>query len=176
MLIFVVRHAKAEERLSTRWPDDSLRPLTSSGAKKFARLASRVERLFDPPALLLSSGYVRAWETARILTDEGGWPDAVRCPQLECDSPDDVRGICEIIAQCTEPSLGLVGHEPMLSDLVNELIGSEGPGVVMAKGAIAILELPAVGEGCVGVKSASSRASLVALLDPKWIGGKRTNR
>jgi hypothetical protein len=39
----------------------------------------------EPPAAVLASGWVRAWDTAAILCNETGWPDPIRCRALETE-------------------------------------------------------------------------------------------
>ncbi len=166
MQLFVVRHAKAAERNSQTIPDDSLRPLTASGAKKFSRLAKRVSKLFDAPQLVLASGYVRAWETARLLESAAGWPAPTRCADLECDASDSVNAITAALAERTESSVAIVGHEPFLSEFVAHLISADPASIVMEKGAVAVLEVDGPLRG----------ASLFALISPSWIASKKSKR
>ena len=39
MDVYLIRHAIAELRDATRWPDDSLRPLSDEGSERFRRAA-----------------------------------------------------------------------------------------------------------------------------------------
>ena len=78
MRLIVIRHAKAKDRDPNAWPDDTMRPLTKGGRRDFARLAARLPSWLEPPSAVLSSGWVRAWDTAAILANETGWPEAVR--------------------------------------------------------------------------------------------------
>lgn len=137
-----MRHAKAFDRDSARFPDDRRRPLTREGRKEFRSLARRVGRSVDAPEAVLSSSWTRAWDTAVALEDEAGWPAPERCAALESDEPGAVAAIArEISARATLGSLALVGHEPVLSALVAWLLGSDHPIVRMRKGAVAALEL-----------------------------------
>ena len=142
MRLYVVRHAKAFDRDSARFPDDRLRPLTREGRKEFHSLARRVGRSADAPQAVLSSSWIRAWDTAVALEDECGWPAPERCEALESDESGAVASLArEIAARARLESLALVGHEPVLSALVAWLLGSDQPIVRMRKGAIAALEL-----------------------------------
>jgi len=176
MLLFVIRHAKAADRSTQEWPDDSQRPLTKDGRRKFKPLARRVGDVYDHPARVLSSGFVRAWQTARLLESAAGWPEPTRCEQLECDYFGGVASVCELLAQCEDASIALVGHEPMLSELVSELIGTELPSIVMKKGAIAVLEIAMTLHAAGERNSLFGTASLVALLDPQSVGGRSKKR
>lgn len=176
MLLFVIRHAKASERDSQVWSDDSLRPLTKGGIRKFERLAERIREIHEPPQIVLSSSFARAWSTARILSKVARWPDPIRCQSLECDHEDGVVETRKFLAMRNEESIAIVGHEPMLSDFVAELLGSAGPAIVMNKGAVAILEVDDPKQLAAGESFPGSAASLVALIDPSWVDQGRTKR
>jgi phosphohistidine phosphatase SixA len=75
-----------------------------------------------------------------------------------------------------EESVAIVGHEPMLSEFVGELLGSAGPAIVMTKGAVAILEVDDPKQLAAGESFPGSAASLVALIDPSWVDQGRTKR
>ncbi len=166
MKLFVVRHAKAEERNAQRCPDDSLRALTKGGIEKFRRLAKRVGRIVQAPEVVLSSGYVRAWETARILEEAAGWPAPTRLAALECDARDALDAVASALVERSESSLAIVGHEPFLSELIAHLIGGDPASIVMDKGAVAILELD----------HSLTGGSLCALVTPSWTGARRSKR
>ncbi len=176
MLLFVIRHAKAAERDSHLWPDDSMRPLTKGGIRKFERLAEQIREIHEPPQLVLASKFARAWSTARILGKVARWPDPIRCHSLECDHDDGVEETRAFLAMRTEDSIAIVGHEPMLSDFVGELLGSAGPAIVMNKGAVAILEVNDPKHLSAGESFPGSAASLVALVDPSWVAQGRKKR
>ncbi len=169
MILFVVRHAKAFERDSREWPDDSLRPLTKGGIRKFEALALRVRELYDPPELVYASGFARAWETAEILRREAQWAKPIRCSALECDHDRGVEMTRVLLSLRTEKTIAIVGHEPMLSDLVGDLLGSAGPAILMSKGAIAVLELSDWTLMASGNSHPGASATLLALVDPKWV-------
>ena len=69
----------------------------------------------------------------------------------------------------TEKTIAIVGHEPMLSDLVGDLLGSAGPAILMSKGAIAVLELSDWTLMASGNSHPGASATLLALVDPKWV-------
>ena len=129
MELFVIRHARAEDRDAERWPDDALRPLTREGARSFERLARRIGRWRPDVDLVLASGWTRAWDTARILRAHAGWPKPARTKLLESDDPSAVAGI-----------VALVRHEPALGLLVSELCSGGTARVAMRKGAVAWLK------------------------------------
>lgn len=148
MRLIVIRHARAKERDPAAWPDDTLRPLTKGGRRDFARLAARLPRWIQPPDVVLSSAWVRAWDTASILRHETGWPDAVREPTLETEGgPAAVEAIIRALSSRRDQgAVALVGHEPVLGQLLSKLLG--GAALELRKGAVASLEVdPVAGHG-----------------------------
>lgn len=119
---------------------------------------------------------LQAWSTARILSKVARWPDPILCHSLECDHDDGVEATRAFLSMRTEESIAIVGHEPMLSDFVGELLGSAGPAIVMNKGAVAVLEVTDAKQLATGESFPGCVASLVALIDPSWFdsgGSKR---
>ena len=140
MDLLLIRHAIAAERDPGLWPDDSERPLTRKGKQRFrqaahglAVIAPRVDRLFSSP-------WRRAWQTAVILQEEAGWPVPEALEQLAGNhGPHDVLAA----ASQLEPSgvMGLVGHEPVMSELIALMVGAdvERDAFLMKKGACALV-------------------------------------
>lgn len=127
MELFVVRHAKAADRDAERWPDDTLRPLTRDGARDFERVARRVGRWRPAVDMVLSSGWTRAWDTARILNAHAGWPKPVRTKLLESDDAGSAAAVLAFLGeQPVQARMALVGHEPLLGNLVAGLASSGG--------------------------------------------------
>jgi len=160
MQLIIVRHAKAKQRDASLWPDDRERPLTKSGRSDFARLAKRLSHWMKPPDVMLSSTWVRAWETASILCNETRWPHATRCELLESEGGDiALHKLLDMLrSRATQPSLALVGHEPLLSELIGHLLGGNAL-ISLAKGAVAWLDINAL-EG---------RGTLRALVPPEAV-------
>jgi len=160
MRLIIVRHARAKDRDAKSWPDDTQRPLTKGGRREFARLAARVPNWIEPPAAVLSSGWVRAWDTAAILCNESGWPDPIRCRALETEGgASAVQAILqELRARADQASVAIVGHEPVLGELIGHLLGGDAL-VAVAKGAVAVLDMhPDEGRG-----------TLLALVPPEAV-------
>ncbi|MCE9620671.1 MAG: histidine phosphatase family protein [Planctomycetes bacterium] len=143
MQLIVVRHARAKERDDKRFPDDTLRPLSGSGHREFAKFARRLPRWQAAPSLVLASRWSRAWETARILQEEARWPAPQRCTELETEGGfAAVEALLRLIRMSrTADRVALVGHEPSLGDLITRLLGASERAVALDKGAVALLEL-----------------------------------
>ena len=91
MYVLVVRHAIAMEReeFARHSSDDALRPLTLEGQNKMYEAAKGLRKIIPNLGFVLTSPYVRARQTAEILTDviesagfdEVSELEAVRSPQ-----------------------------------------------------------------------------------------------
>jgi phosphohistidine phosphatase len=145
MDLYLVRHAVAFDFDPSQWPDDSRRPLTPEGQKRFGRSARGLKALVPSVDVVLSSPWVRAWQTAELLESEAGWPRAVACDALESG-----RAPAEVL-QALQPYAGysaivLVGHEPSLHELASYLLTADTSHaqIEMRKGGVARLE---VGDG-----------------------------
>lgn len=125
MNLILVRHAIAFERDPTRWPDDSQRPLTQMGIERFEQSARGLKRVAGKVDLVLSSPFVRAAQTARILQEVAGWPKFVPCVELETShDPQSLVGFLQ--QNHTHGVVALVGHEPLLGELAGVLLSGAG--------------------------------------------------
>ncbi|UCD75188.1 MAG: histidine phosphatase family protein [Phycisphaerales bacterium] len=143
MDLYVVRHAIAEQRDSSRWPDDSQRPLSDRGRSRFQAVAELLGRVVPEADAVLSSRYVRAWQTAELLAEHAGWPEPTPCPELEGAASATV---CEALQQFpAETVVAIVGHEPSFSELVAYFLTGDEGGMEMEfkKGGAACLRFPA---------------------------------
>jgi phosphohistidine phosphatase len=139
--LYLVRHAIAEDRDASRWPDDALRPLTPAGAARFAEAARGLRRIAPEVEAVLSSPYARAWQTAEILEREARWPapepsSALEAPRWANDAFTALGEVPELA------SVALVGHEPQLSMLASLLLTGDPRmwGLELKKGAVALLD------------------------------------
>jgi phosphohistidine phosphatase len=150
--VLLIRHAIAEDRDPEAWPDDSLRPLTDRGVRRF-RPAARGLRLLAPSVdAVLASPYERAWRTAELLHEEAAWPEPERWDALEAerDPANAVEGLA-----ARDGTVALVGHEPFLSSLVSLLLTGDANRLrlVLKKGGAALIRFegqPAPGAGLLG--------------------------
>jgi phosphohistidine phosphatase len=140
--LYLVRHAIAEPRDPERWPDDALRPLAPDGIELFRRAARGLRRLGVGVDAVLTSSYLRATQTAELLTEEARWPEAETSPALEPPSP--APAIVDMIGARTEPSLALVGHQPELAELASLLLAASESVVPLElkKGGVIYLRVP----------------------------------
>jgi phosphohistidine phosphatase len=121
MQLYLIRHAIAFPRHSSRWADDRLRPLTPEGEERFRRAARGLGWLVPSVEIVLASPYTRAWRTAELLAEEAGWSAPVRCEELTADrTAADAARI--LVRHSEAPAVAMVGHEPNLSELASLLL------------------------------------------------------
>src|SRR5260221_7017303 len=87
MDLLIVRHAIAFERDRHRWRDDGARPLSPAGIRRARKAAAGLKELSKAPDRVLTSPLGRARQTAQILTDVAGWPQAMEGPELSPPAP-----------------------------------------------------------------------------------------
>ncbi len=138
MDLFILRHAWAEERSETRWPDDGLRPLTAEGRDRMAKVVGKLADAGMGPELIATSPLVRCRQTADIVA--GGVAREPPVVELAALVPgSDLDALVEWTAGQAEEheAIAWVGHAPDVDLLCAELIGS-GEGLIrFAKGAAA---------------------------------------
>jgi phosphohistidine phosphatase len=161
--LYVVRHAVAHKRDGERWPDDAKRPLTPEGEERFRRAAGGILRYAPEVEAVLSSPFVRTWQTAEIL-EQAGWPAPVPCEELEPECPP--HRVLDILARYEgSASVAIVGHRPGLHEVVSylltgDMIGEDcGARVQVKKGGVVRLSFDGPLE--------SGAGSLEWLLTPK---------
>jgi phosphohistidine phosphatase len=158
MRLVLVRHAIAEERDRSRWPRDASRPLTAQGRRKFRIAARGLARLLPASAVVLSSPFVRARQTAELLARALESAQFVECPELAAGQR--LQGIFHLLRARREKHVVIVGHEPDLSALLGACVaGSARFGIEFKKGGAACVEF-------VGSVQAG-RARLLWMLPPR---------
>jgi phosphohistidine phosphatase len=158
MKVFLVRHALAHERDRARWPDDSKRPLTPGGKRKFRKTARGLVRLLPGAVTILTSPFVRARQTAAILSAVAGGK-VVECRELAHGGTP--RAVFELLKVRAEKCLVLVGHEPDLGRLLAAMLGAGTARLAFKKGGAACVEFPP--------RVAPGAATLAWMLPPKLL-------
>lgn len=139
MQLYLLRHGIAQENSASG--NDRDRALTSEGRRKLRQVLEAAAEAGVQPALLLSSPLKRALQTAEIAQTV-----------LECKNellptkalvPDaTVEQVWEEIrAHRDEPSLMLVGHNPLFTELAAYLLGSKEIQIDFKKGALLRIDI-----------------------------------
>ena len=140
MNLYIVRHAIAVERGTTGYEDDSQRPLTEPGRKKMKKITNGLERLGVQFDVILTSPYVRARDTAKILADRYDMTDKIFFSENLIPPGNFDALVFEIHEKYDLANIALVGHEPMLSSLISWLTtGDTDARITLKKGGVAYL-------------------------------------
>ena len=159
MDLYIIRHGIAVEAGTPGFEHDSQRPLTEKGREKMHAIATGLRALDVNFDQILSSPYVRAWETAKILADVFEMKDKLAFSEYLVPMSFTEQLIDEIIEKYPVRSLGVVGHEPSLSALISTLlVGDTDMMINMKKGGVCCLKLDLQGR--------ERRAMLEWLLSP----------
>lgn len=162
MNLYIVRHAIAVERGTPEYEDDSARPLTDSGAKKMRKIARGLHRSGIELDVILTSPYVRARDTAKILADRFSMMDRIYFSDNLIPPGNFEALVFEIHEKHDLANIALVGHEPMLSSLVSWLTtGDTNARILMKKGGVACLSSETLYQ--------DGRATLNWLLTPAFL-------
>ncbi len=119
-LLYIARHAPAEEFNPQAPGQDAPRRLTATGETLAHRVFSSLKKLGHVPEHIYSSPYIRTARTAEIARQELG----IRTPveMLTALAPgnnrDDVRAT---LLECPYRSAMIVGHEPDVSSWISDL-------------------------------------------------------
>jgi phosphohistidine phosphatase len=149
MILLLVRHADAPQRDPASYPDDTQRPLTGKGMKIQAKVSRRLRKRGIRPDVILSSPWVRAWQSGMILaegTRSAGAP--VECAALASE-PDLEALQAAVGPRQPEETVALVGHEPWIGELASLLLTGEPHrlAVDFPKSGVLALELSEVAAG-----------------------------
>ena len=151
MDLYIIRHAWAGHYGDPEWPDDSLRPLTPEGMKRFARVVQKLAGKEFAPQIIATSPLVRCRQTAEIVAEgTPGRPEVVELDALEPGSDlEELIGWTARQAEDYDP-VAWVGHAPDVGHLTAALIGQSRGWIRYAKGGVAAVrfdEQLAPGEG-----------------------------
>jgi phosphohistidine phosphatase len=139
MFIYVLRHGIADD--AKPGESDSARALTSEGRKKLTTVLERAEKAGACPSIILTSPYVRARQTAKIAAQVFNRADHVveTSALIPSGSPDLIWD--EISEYRSESQIMVVGHEPLLSELVSFLLSAPTLRVDMRKAALVAISM-----------------------------------
>lgn len=137
MRLLVFRHGIAEDTAADG--TDASRVLTADGVSRTRKAARALPRLSHAPDVILTSPKARARQTADAAAEAFGSP--VEVLEELADGPP--QPALRALARRSEQTVMIVGHEPMLSQLVEHVCtGSRSRGFVdLRKAGCACLEV-----------------------------------
>ncbi len=151
MNLILVRHAEAVKLGEEGSTTDAERPLSELGRSHAAKLAQVFAERGIAPGAVVTSGLVRATQTAEPLVSllVGEAKELAVCGHL---APDQYRPkkLTRFVLGLDQQSVVLVGHNPDLSAYLAWLVGAENSAFDLAKGAAVFVEFdgePEKGEG-----------------------------
>lgn len=125
MLLILMRHAEAEKASLRRYPDDDLRPLSSTGKKTQRAMAKALKRMKIKPGRILTSPHLRARQTAEITAKVLGLAKMVS-EDTALGGRYSLKAALALLMRCKPGDTVLcVGHEPDLSELAKALLGAD---------------------------------------------------
>jgi phosphohistidine phosphatase len=140
MNLYIIRHAIAVDHGTPGYEDDSQRPLTDEGRKKMKKITKGLDRVGIELDVILTSPYVRARDTAKILADRYDMTDKIFFSENLIPPGNFEALVFEIHEKYDLANVALVGHEPMLSSLISWLTtGDTNARVTLKKGGVAHL-------------------------------------
>jgi phosphohistidine phosphatase len=151
MRLYIVRHGIAIDRDDPKCPADPDRYLTDEGVQKTRKAAEGLAALGADPDLLLSSPYVRAWQTAEIFAAALGYSNGqIRKTDHLLPGAQPAALFRELAKEKNARSVFLFGHAPNVDDVLAAALGVNHHITSMKKAGVALLELkqvsPATGE------------------------------
>lgn len=170
MHLLVIRHGIAEDQIAFALTGeiDDRRPLTDRG-RTLMRRGARGLRVIAPRIdLLASSPYLRAMETAAIVSRVY---DGMPVQPTTVLTPDQKpEAALEWLHGCAGEVVAVVGHEPHLTRLVTWLLAKRGdPLLTLKKGSACLLRLDGELERASAVLEWSLTPAHLRRLRRRWL-------
>lgn len=121
MDLFILRHGYAGNRLSDPMKDTK-RQLTVSGKKEVVEIAKSLKKLGVKFNVIFSSPLARAFQTAKIIAEEYKLIEQIE--QSEDLKPNGSKDLLynKLSKLNIDSVILIVGHEPYLSSMINDII------------------------------------------------------
>jgi phosphohistidine phosphatase len=133
--LFILRHGEAGNRM-TVVEKDSERPLTPEGRAEMQKIAKSLKAIGLQTDRIYTSPLRRARETAEIAAKILEIPTLEEWDELKPDGSK--TGLYRKLARLEQnPRPILVGHEPYLTSMIGEIIGTTSAKIVLKKGGVA---------------------------------------
>jgi phosphohistidine phosphatase len=142
MELYIVRHGIAVDREDPKCPPDPERFLTDEGIEKTRQVAKGMAEVASIPDLILSSPYLRAFQTAEIFAEQLEYSKhKIRKTDLLLPGAEPLQLFRELAKGKELSSVFLFGHAPHLDDLLATAIGTKHHITSLKKAGVAFVEL-----------------------------------
>jgi phosphohistidine phosphatase len=122
MKVYVVRHTDAEP--AANYAADAERPLTDKGRKQAKSVGLALGRIGAAPGVVLASPFLRARQTAEILTKAAGWDAPIEDSDSLLPGVSAGRTIKALASRdCAE--VAVVGHAPQVEELLSAMLAGK---------------------------------------------------
>lgn len=143
MELFILRHAEAGKRLPAQ-ARDAERSLTAEGKEELEEVARAISRLKIKPDYIVSSPLMRSRETAGIVAKALRGRDKVEIWDELKPEGSKQAFYSRLSKLKPESSVLCVGHEPYLTQAINEIMGHQGNSrIVLRKCGLARISIKA---------------------------------
>jgi phosphohistidine phosphatase len=143
MHLFLLRHGVSEE--SRLGIVDADRALTSDGRKKLRHVLQAVADARVKPSLIFSSHLKRAVQTAEIAKNVLGYEGDIIKTKALAPAASSEQVWDEVRIHKNEPSILLVGHNPLFDSLAAFLLATPNLKIDFKKGAIMRIDVESFG-------------------------------
>jgi phosphohistidine phosphatase len=139
MDIYLIRHSDAEGL--SKGIRDSERKLSEEGIKKIKAAANYWKNFIPGFDYIISSPYIRAYETARLIAEVFKIDDNLHSDK-RLSAGSRTEDVLDLANSYKCESIAFVGHQPDMSDHVSAMISNSGAFVEFKKAAIAKISFP----------------------------------
>jgi phosphohistidine phosphatase len=146
--LYLIRHGLAAER-GEEYPDDSKRPLTTTGISRLRKEAKALETLGVGFDHIITSPLVRTRQTADVFAEVLKSKPSVSHSDALAPAGTPAGIFQELTKHMRKGRIALVGHEPNIGELAARLIGAR-TAIEFKKGAVCRIDfevLPPKGTG-----------------------------
>jgi len=150
-MICLLRHAEAAGIKDGPFDSDADRPLTDRGRARMQRAARGMARMGLSFDAILTSPYVRARQTAKIVAAVLGNPRDPAVEEALASGAHWTKVRSVLASSSSGPSVLLVGHEPDMSRMTADLLGAGRGSLAFGKGSLAVVHVDAVPPSAPGV-------------------------
>jgi phosphohistidine phosphatase len=147
MILYLVRHGIAIDREDPNCPPETERYLTRDGIKKTREAAAGIRELKIEPALMITSPYVRAMQTAEIFAEALGYSREKIRQSTALRPGGNPAEFLKEIAHLKAGEVMCFGHAPHMDQLIAAAVGARGVFTAMKKAGVAALEFESAGAG-----------------------------